>query len=957
MMTPERWRQVTDVFQAALAHAPASRDAFLDDACRHDAGLRSEVDVLLAAHVNASALDRPIAGMPLAAGARIGPYRLDALIGEGGMGQVFRAHDTALGRDVAIKLLPPHLTSDPQRRARFAREARLLASLDHAHIARVHGFETREGVHALVMELIDGETLGALIAGTGMPVSRALVLARQIADALDAAHDHGIVHRDLKPANIKVTPAGEVKVLDFGLAKASDPGSGEVDADQLPTVTADATRQGLILGTPAYMSPEQARGQRTDKRTDIWAFGCVLYEMLCGRGPFMRETVTDTLAAVLGTTPDWTALPASTPAAVRRLLQRCLEKDPQRRMRDIGDVRVDLDLIDEANVAAMPQVSRTNVRSIRLWQAAAALMALMALIALAFSANMFGPRAVHSASRVDVALPDGMTRGDFVSVSPDGRKVIVTSTAPGGLWVRDLGSLEWRQLTGTDGAQSPFWSPDGRYVAFAVGAELKKVDATGGPPETLCSVPGSAVGFGSWNRDGVIIFGSWGGGAGGPLWKVSQAGGTATALTEVNASKGELYHTWPTFLEDGTHFLYFRSGPPEVAGIYAGSLDTRPADQPQTRILANALTANYANGYLFFMRAMTMMAQPFDGRRLQLTGDAVAIADAIRTTWFGTGMFSVSSAGALAYVTAPAVERSQLTWVDRQGKMLSTVGPAGPDGAVSLSPDGKRAVVRDADYGVPGDLWTVDLSDGRRTRLTFRGNNYSPGVWSHDGTRIAYAGGNVGDTVYEKASSGTGEEIELLKEPGTRHFVTSWSRDGRFLLYHTENSQKTGYDVWVLPLEGERKPVLLLGESFNEWAAQFSPDGRWIVYASTETGGDIFVRPFAVSASGTPALREGKWQVSRDGGNWPVWRDDREILFTAGLPWIAGTPTMAVTVSTSPTVFESGNPQRLFPSSGGSAWDATMDGQRFLVNVPQVRRAAPASSISVILDWPALLKP
>jgi Tol biopolymer transport system component len=604
-------------------------------------------------------------------------------------------------------------------------------------------------------------------------------------------------------------------------------------------------------------------------------------------------------------------------------------------------------------VGHAPRPSRTDVRSIRLWRAIAALAT---LIALALSAWMFGPRAVQPASRVDVSLPEGTRRGDFVSVSPDGRKVILTAGPPSGLWVRDLESLEWRRLPGTEGGQSPFWSPDGRYVAFAVGAQLKKVDTTGGPPETLCTIPNSAVGSGSWNRDGVIVFGSWGGGSGGPLWRVSQAGGTATALTEVNVSRGELYHTWPTFLEDGTHFLYFRSGPAEIAGIYAGSLDTTPADQSQTRILANLLTASYANGYLFFMRAMTMMAQPFDRRRLQLTGTPVAIADAIGTTWFGTEVFSVSSGGALAYATAPAVENSQLTWVDRQGKVMSSVGPPGADAAVSLSPNGKRAVVRDADYNVPGDLWTIDVSDGRRTRLTFHRNNYSPGVWSPDGTRIAYAGGNLGDTLYVKASSGIADEVELLKEAGTRHFVTSWSRDGRFLLYHTENAPKTGYDVWVLPLEGDRRPVLLLGDSFNEWAAQFSPDGGWIVYASTETGSsNLFVRPFTVSASGQPASGEGKWQVSRDLGNWPVWRADREILFSAGLPWVAGTAVMAVTVNSNRMGFESGIPQRLFPSSGRGAWDVTTDGQRFLTTVPQVQRAAPAS-ISVILNWPALLK-
>jgi serine/threonine protein kinase/Tol biopolymer transport system component len=889
--------------------------------------------------------------MELTPGTRLHAYEITAAIGAGGMGRVYRARDTRLGRDVAIKVLPSDVVIDTDRLARFEREAQILASLNHPNIAALYGVEETASAPALVMEFVDGPTLADSIATGPIPIREALPIARQIADALEAAHEQGIIHRDLKPANIKVRPDGAVKVLDFGLAKALDPAAGHSgSATSSPTISIHATRAGIILGTAAYMAPEQARGKPLDRRVDIWAFGVVLYEMLSGRRLFAGEEISDTLALVLTNEPDWTTLPANTPASIQRLLRRCLDKDPRRRLASASDARIEIDDALQEPAGPAPRRSQSDVRSTRLWQTIAGLVA---LIAIALSAWAFRPSAVQPVSRVDLPLPDGTMQGDFVSVSPDGRKVIVTTEPQSGLWLRDLGSLEWRRLPGTEGGQSPFWSPDSRYVAFAAGAQLKKIDTTGGPPETLCTVPGGAAGSGSWNRDGTIVFGSWGGGSGGPLWKVSQAGGPATALTEVNTSKGELYHTWPTFLEDGTHFLYFRSGPADTAGLYVGSLDTTPAEQSQTRILANQLTATYANGHLFFMRASTMMAQPFDSRRLQLAGDPVAIADTIRTTWFGTGVFSVSSGGALAYATAPAVENSQLTWVDRQGEALSTVGPPGADGAVSLSPDGKRAVVRDAAYGVPGDLWTIDVSDGRRTRLTFRQNNYSPGVWSDDGTRIAYAGGNLGDTLYVKASSGTTDEIELLKQAGTRHFVTSWSRDGRFLLYHTENSPKTGYDVWVLPLEGERKPVLLLGDSFNEWAARFSPDGRWIVYASTEAAGDLFVRPFTVSASGTPALGEGKWQVSRGVGNWPVWRADQEILFTAGLPWVAGTPVMAVAVKTGPTVFESGVPRQLFPSSGGGPWDVSADAQRFLTTVPQVRRAAP-TSISVILNWPEL---
>ncbi len=893
--------------------------------------------------------------MSLTPGTRLHAYEITAAIGAGGMGQVYRARDSRLGRDVAIKVLPSDVAIDADRLARFEREAQILATLNHPNIATIYGIEDAGGVPALVMELVEGPTLADTIATGPIPMRDALPIARQIAEALETAHEQGIIHRDLKPANIKVRPDGTVKVLDFGLAKVFDPAAlHSGSATNSPTISVHATQAGVILGTAAYMAPEQARGKLVDRRADLWAYGVVLYEMLCGGRLFRGEEITDTLALVLTKEPDWTALPPDTPEPIRRLLRRCLDKDPKRRLASAADARIEIDEALREPAGPGSQPLPRDVRSVRQWQAIAAVVT---LVALGLAAWLFRPSAQPPATRVEVSPPEGVTRSDSASVSPDGRRMILSTASPGGLWLRDLGSVDWRLLPGTEGGESPFWSPDGRYVAFAVGNELKKVDTSGGPPETLCTVPASLMGSGTWNRDGVIVFGSWGGGSGGPLWKVSQAGGTATAVTEVDVARGELYHTWPTFLDDGTRFLYFRSGPPEIAGIYAGALDTAPAGQSQTRILATPLTASYANGHLFFMRATTLMAQPFDQQRLELRGAPVPIADAVQTTWYGTEVVSISPGGTLAYATAPAVDSRQLTWVDRQGTTTGTVGPPGADGAISVSPDGRRAVVRDADYGVPGDLWTIEVADGRRTRLTFRRSNYSPGVWSPDGTHIAYAGGSLGDTVYVKASSGTGEAIELLKAPGTRHFVTSWSRDGRFLLYHTENAPKTGYDVWALPLEGERKPVLLLGDGFNEWAARFSPDGRWVVYASTETGdADLFVRPFTVSASGTPAPGEGKWQLSRGTGNWPVWRADREILFSAGLPWIAGSAAMAVTVNATGTAFESGIPRRLFASSGGGAWDVTADGQRFLTTVPQGQRASAPASISVILNWPELLK-
>jgi hypothetical protein len=464
-------------------------------------------------------------------------------------------------------------------------------------------------------------------------------------------------------------------------------------------------------------------------------------------------------------------------------------------------------------------------------------------------------------------------------------------------------------------------------------------------------------GSGAWNRKGVIIFGSWGGGAGGPLWKIPETGGAATAITEVDASKGEFYHTWPTFTEDGEHFVYFRSGTPDVEGIYAGSLDATPAEQSRKRILATEFAASYSNGYLFFVRANTLLAQRLDLGSLTLTGEAVPLTEALETTWFRTGLFSVSSGGALAYRTRAVSGELQLTWLDRHGKRLSTVGQPDRNAQVTLSPDGSRAAVRDAFYGQSGDLWMVDLVNGRRTRLTFLRSDWSPAVWSPDSSRVAFAGGNLGDTLYEKASSGVGDEKVLLKEPGTRHYPTSWSRDGRFLLYHTENTPETGYDLWVLPLQGEHKPERLLGDAFNEWAGVFSPDTRWIAYASTETtGANVYVRPFrAVGPSGVPAVGEGKWQVSKDAGNWPKWVGE-DIIFS-DIP--GGTSLFAVRVNTSGAVFQSGIPQRLFtiPSGGSFLFQVSPDAsaQRFLWAGPQAQRTVQVP-ITVVLNWQKELK-
>jgi Tol biopolymer transport system component len=868
--------------------------------------------------------------MALAPGTRLGPYEILSALGAGGMGEVWKARDTRLNRLVAIKSNLGPFTE------RFEREARAIAAVNHHHVCSLYDV----GPDYLVMEYVEGVWLHG-----PMPVAQALELAEQILDALDAAHEKGIVHRDLKPGNILLTKSG-VKVLDFGLAKikhapaADDPGVTETDAVSL-------TAEGSILGTLPYMSPEQVEGHDADARSDIFAFGVVLYELIAGTRPFTGKSQANLVASILKEDPrPLFEIQPRTPRGLAEVVQTCLAKDPERRWQSARDVRHALKL-----TAGQPAPS-IRQGSVRVWQG---LAVLMAALALGMTAWMFRPAAPGSAGRFEALVPEDVNAGD-VAVSPDGRKLVVASLAPSALWLRHLDTLEWRRLPGTERAATPFWSRDSRYVAFMVGNTLWRVDTAGGPPETVANVPNPTPGSGSWNRAGDIVLGSWGGGSGGPLWRVSPGGGAATALTEVDLSKGEFVHTWPTFLPDGNRFLYFRSGPPDVEGMYVGSLDVDARNQSRERLLATDVPAVFANGHLFFLRARTLMAQPFDARRLELQAEPVPVAPDVGITWYSTGMFSVSDAGVFVYRTAAAPGAFQLAWVDQQGKTLRTVGSPGTDRQVVLSPDGTRAVAKDAPYSMPGDLWMLDLASGR-TRFTFGKDVFSPAVWSHDGTRIAYSAGRLGDTIYEKPASGLGDPQVLLREPGLRHFPTSWSKDGRFLLYHTENAANTGYDLWALSVS-DRKPYLMLGEAYNEWAGVFSPDMRWVAYVSLETPGpsQVYVRPFRVSGdTGRPSFGEGKWQVSKDYGNWPVWRLDREIVFNTGP---SGTNVFAVPVKTTGATFESRAPQRLpFPPSTGvnTTPQSTPDGQRFLIEVPLDQRPA-RRSLNVVLNWPALLK-
>jgi eukaryotic-like serine/threonine-protein kinase len=925
--------------------------------------------------------------MPISPGTRLGAYEVLELIGAGGMGEVYRARDTKLNRDVAVKVLPEAFALDPERLARFKREAQVLASLNHPNIAAIYGLE--EGgsgqavVRALVLELVEGDTLADRLArsehhaqretgahqetgrgrpsGRPIPIDEALPIARQIADALEAAHEHGVVHRDLKPGNIKVRADGTVKVLDFGLAKLAEPvgvglQTGPSTLSQSPTITTPAmTRIGVILGTAAYMSPEQARAKPVDKRADIWAFGCVLYEMLTGRRAFEGEQVSDVLARILEREPDFTALPQTTPPAIQRLLRRSLEKDRKHRLSDIADARLE---IDEALAApqgkAMTVGSAVKWRSHVAWVVAAALSLTLGGIALSRKA----PEASDPFQKVSFDItPPSAPNPPHITVSPDGKYVsaIVAGDKGSVIWLRALDRLNAQTVNGSEGAVLPFWSPDSRFLAFFAGGKLKKVDVSGAPPQTLSDATGSVGG--TWNRDGVILFGTFQG----PLYRVSAS--TPTQLTQLDTSRQEIAHRHPYFLPDGQHFLLtVVSAKPENSGIYVGSLDS----QERKRILSSGLKAAFAppNHILFVQHDAalptfgvaalgstgTLMAQRFDPERFEVMGDPFPIAEVMANFGNSAAGFAVSETGVLAYRVLDPDRVMQ--WYDRTGKQLGTVDLPAPWESPAVSPDLERLAVLKRD-GAVGDLWILDPVRGTTTRLTFDPAFDDAPVWSPDGTRIVFSSnrGGQGD-LYQKNSAGVGED-EILLESDHPKTPDDWSADGRFILYQ-DSDPRTGLDLWALPLTGDRKPQPLLTTSFAERQGRFSPDGRWIAYVSDESGtNQVYVQSFPPSG--------GKWQISTRGGVQPRWRRDSKELFFMGGVLPVGFNTlpsdvMAVEVDTSNRdVFRAGVPLKLFtvvPQSvtfARNSWDVTPDGQRFLVVSNPTATAVPP--ITVIVNW------
>ncbi|HEX4001384.1 MAG TPA: protein kinase [Candidatus Acidoferrales bacterium] len=906
--------------------------------------------------------------MPLANGSHIGSYEILAGIGAGGMGEVYRARDSKLGRDVALKVLPEAFARDAERLSRFQREAKVLASLNHPSIAAIYGLEDSGATHALVMELVDGPTLADRIAAAPIPIDEALRIARQISDALEYAHERAIVHRDLKPANIKVTNDDSVKILDFGLAKALEGDSASIDIANSPTITRMATQAGVLLGTAAYMSPEQAKAKPVDRRADIWAFGCVLYEMLTGKMAFSGETVTDTLASVIKEEPDWSPLPAATPPRVRVLLQRCLQKDPKQRLRDIGDARISL---DEVLSGAAPEPSASGIagapvptlfwRRALPWAVAAAFAVAFASLALVYFSEK--ARATAELMRFEIPKPQGS--GDIVfALSPDGRELAFTAPDSGGalrFWVRPLNSLDAHELPGSavSGSNPPFfWSHDSRYLVFDGGGKLEKIDISGGPAQVLCDVSGLVVG-GSWNRDGVIIFGQ----SPGVIMRVSASGGTATPLTALDPSRGETQHALPWFLPDGKHFVYHRTSTDSaVDGNYIGSIDVAPGKQDPQRLVATQYNAMYVpsnglnSGYLLYLASdRALMAQPFDAQSFKLTGEPTAIAEHVQG-FREFGYFSPSADGKLVYTNAGSVRSEQITSFDREGKMLGTLGQPASYGNFTLSPDGSRAVADIVDARGQISLWTINFSRRTTTRLTFDSFDSVAPIWSPDGSKIIFASNRNGAyDIYEKPSDGSGSETLLFRSVANKG---PWavSHDGRFLIYEVADPATARSDLWVLPLGGAKQPYLLHKTQANESEARLSPNDRWVAYTSDQSGRDeVYVRPFSPNANGAAASVEGaQWQVSYEGGHMPTWGNDGKEMYYL-------TPdgkVMEVAVTTDP-VFQAGTPKFLFqpPTHAASlAPGYTVDGKRFVFLAPAEQTGQPRSAFNVMLNWQAALK-
>ena len=859
------------------------------------------------------------------------------------MGEVYRGRDTKLDREVAIKILPAALAQDPERLARFEREAKVLASLNHPNIAQIYGVEESSGVRALVMELVPGETL-AEAEKTPLPLETALNYARQMAEAPETAHEKGIVHRDLKPANVMITPAGVVKVLDFGLAAMPSRDGAGSDPHNSPTFTMAATQAGMIMGTAGYMAPEQAAGKPVDKRADIWAFGVVLYEMLSGERLFEGETVSHTLADVLRAPIDFGKLPKDTPPSIRNLVERCLDRNVKNRLRDIGEARVIIERVgkEPAVPEIAPAAAPSGAGGKAAWAIAGLFLLTTAILAFVHFRETPAPERVV---RFQIATPEKVIDHIF-ELSPDGRTLAFSGSEGGRtrMWIRPIDSLTAQPLPGTEDASYPFWSPDSAYIGFFVPGKLKKIALAGGPPQTLCDAASGRGG--TWNKDGVIVFAP---GLALPLMRVAAAGGESRPVTKLGDA-GDL-HRYPVFLPDGKRFLFeIFNGNPGTKGIYAGSLDS----SPPVRVLTDASSVAYVasepsrkSGLVLFRREGTLMAQPFDPGAVRATGDAFPVAEAVSISGnTDHAAFSVSGNGILAYSGGlgfgPA--KGSLAWMDRNGTR-TTIGKPAEIIAQGLSPDGKQVALSIRTQGGDGtDLWLFDVARGVPSRFTFRSGRSAEAIWSPDSSHIIFGLDN--SSIYEKPANGAGKE-ELLLSGLLNVRPQDWSEDGKFLVY-MQTGGRTGTDLWLLPLEGERKPIPYLQTPFNESEAQFSPDGHWMAYASNESGQpQVYIQ--SIPASGT------KFQISNAGGVQPRWRRDGKELFYIS----SDNKLMAVSLKVGDTV-AADPPKPLFDFQpvyaaliGIWAYEPSADGQRFMA-LTETDAANPP--ITVVLNWQAGIK-
>jgi eukaryotic-like serine/threonine-protein kinase len=905
--------------------------------------------------------------MPLSAGTRLGPYEILSPLGAGGMGEVYRARDTRLDRTVAIKVLPAHLSLNPDLRARFEREAKAISGLQHAHICVLYDVGKEADVDFLVMEYLEGETLAARLARKPLALDETLRIAIEVAEALDTAHRHGVIHRDLKPGNIMLTKSGS-KLMDFGLAKPHGlAASGSMPAfSAVATMTSPVspiTTAGTVVGTVQYMSPEQIQGQEADARSDLFALGATLYEMLAGKRAFEGKSQLSVASAILEKDPEpLSALKPVTPPALERLVRKCLAKDPEDRWQNARDLATELKWIAEgATQPVTPRAARARRREYL--YAALAVVFLLAIVS-AVSYRLLA-RAPVGTIVAEISPPNGVrfsfsgATGGPPVLSPDGRTLAFTGLDQSGtpaLWVRSLDSASAHPLAGTEGADDPFWSADSRALGFFAGGKLKTVGLSASHPLVVADGPADAGG--SWNREGTILFvpdyikG---------VFKVAAKGGNPVLVAAMDASKYTFYQ-YPRFLPDGKHFLYAaHSGDPAIAGTYFASLDGE-----QSRLLVTGETGGiYASGYLLYLREGTLLAQAFDPARGQLKGDPQAVAERVAAA-SGAGLFDVSQNGTLIYQTGSSGTEKRMTWFDRTGKNLGVTGEVADYYDLRLSPDGQR-LASNAAYpaGAPNsEIWVDELARGVHMRLTIDpATDHGIPVWSPDGGRIAFGAlqGKAPRGIYQKPSNGAGSEVLLLASEGadTQLWPTSWSRDGKFILYTQGEIGLSRADIRILPMEGDRKPRVLVKAQAPASDGQFSPDGRWIAYTSHESGrNQVYVVPFDAAKVLNPisgsasAGGGGKWQVSASGGRCPRWRrDGKEIFFLT-----PASQMMAAQVEEKGNGIEVQSPQILFKSAVEAAtfapYDVTPDGKKFVIDAVKEQD----TPLTLVVNWTASLK-